>query len=44
MPYILEMSRLSPDETYRYVMKRENELTMQQQKERLDHILSGTSE
>ena len=42
--YILEMSSLSPDETYRYVMKRENELTMQQQKERLDHILSSTSE
>ena len=42
--YILEMSRLSPDETYRYVMKRENELTMQQQKERMNYILSGTSE
>ena len=42
--YILEMSCLSPDETYRYVMKRENELTMQQQKERMNYILSGTSE
>ena len=42
--YILEMSRLSPDETYRYVMKRENELTMQQQRESLHHILSCTSE
>ena len=42
--YILEMSRLSPDEIYRYVIKRENELTMQQQRESLDRILSVGSE
>ena len=42
--YILEMSRLSPDETYRYVMKRENELTMLNQRESLTRILSSASE
>ncbi len=30
--YVLAMSRLSPDETYRYVIQRENELTMAEQK------------
>jgi hypothetical protein len=42
--YILGMSKLSPDETYQYVMKRENELTMQQQKESLTRVLSAASE
>ena len=36
--FILWMSSQSPDDTYRYVVKRENELTMLQQKEALDRI------
>ena len=39
--YVLSMSRLSTDDTYRYVMKRENELTMQQQKDYLDRLRSA---
>ena len=38
--FILHMVSLSPDETYRYVMKRENEITMQEQKSMHDRILS----
>ena len=41
--YILSVSRLSTDDTYRYVMKRENELTMLQQKQWLDLIRSSAS-
>ncbi len=41
--YILEMSRLSPDDTYRYVMKRENELTMQAQKETYDRVIAAAT-
>ncbi len=40
--YILAMSSLSPDDTYRYVMKRENELTMQEQRAVYERI-SGTA-
>lgn len=36
--YILKMSSLSSDETYRYIMNRENELTMQAQQENLNRI------
>ena len=39
--FVLTTSALSTDDTYRYVIKRENELTMQEQKELLDRILSG---
>lgn len=42
--YVLSMSRLSSDDTYQYVMKRENELTMQQQKEFLDRLRSAVAE
>lgn len=42
--YVLSVSRLSTDDTYQYVMKRENELTMQQQKQCLDLVRSCTSE
>ncbi len=38
--YILSMSSMSSDDTYRYVMKRENELTMQAQSEHLNRILA----
>ena len=41
--YILYMSRLSPDDTYRYVMKRENELTLQEQQTHLEQIRSAFS-
>ena len=41
--YILQMSRLSPDDTYRYVMKRENELTMQAQKEAYDRVIGAAA-
>ena len=41
--YVLTMSALSPDETYRYVMKRENELTMQDQHARFDRIRNKNS-
>ena len=41
--YILDMSRLSPDDTYRYVMKRENELTMQTQKEAYDRVIAAAA-
>lgn len=40
--YILKMSSLSTDETYRYIMKRENELTMQAQQENLNRILAAS--
>ena len=36
--YILMMGSRSPDDTYRYIIRRENELTMQEQKARLDRI------
>ena len=42
--YVLSMSRLSSDDTYQYVMKRENELTMQHQKEFLDRLRSAVAE
>ena len=38
--YILYMGGLSPDETYRYVIKRENELTMQAQKETYERVIT----
>lgn len=41
--YILQMSRLSPDDTYRYVMKRENELTMRAQKEAYDRVIGAAT-
>ena len=41
--YILYMSSLSPDDTYRYVMKRENELTMQAQREAYDRLIKAAS-
>ena len=41
--YVLTMSRLSQDDTYRYVMQRENELTVQQQKECLERILTDAN-
>ena len=41
--YILYMSSLSPDDTYRYVMKRENELTMQAQREVYDRLIKAAS-
>ena len=41
--YVLSMSALSDDETYRYVMKRENELTVQEQKARYERICSASS-
>ena len=41
--YILHMSSLSPDDTYRYVMKRENELTMQSQKEAYERVISAVA-
>ena len=41
--YILQMSRLSPDDTYRYVIKRENELTMQAQKEAYDRVIGAAA-
>ena len=37
--HVLYMSRLSPDDTYRYVMHRENELTMAEQQTRYAGIL-----
>ena len=40
--YILTMSGISSDDTYRYVMKRENELTMQRQREAYNRILSSS--
>ena len=40
--YILYMSSLSPDDTYRYVMKRENQLTMQDQKEAYERVIAAT--
>ena len=40
--YILYMSSLSPDDTYRYVMKRENQLTMQDQKEAYKRVIAAT--
>lgn len=42
--YILSMSRQSPDDTYQYVMRRENELTMQTQKETYERILTAAGE
>ena len=42
-PYILQMSRLSPDDTYRYIIKRENELTMRAQKEAYDRVISAAT-
>ena len=41
--YILYMSSLSPDDTYRYVMRRENELTMQEQKAAYDRVVQNCS-
>lgn len=41
--YILYMSSLSPDDTYRYVMKRENELTMQAQRAVYERIITATA-
>ena len=41
--YILYMSSLSPDDTYRYVMKRENELTMQAQKEAYERVIAAAT-
>ena len=40
--YILYMSSLSPDDTYRYVMKRENQLTMLDQKEAYERVIAAT--
>ena len=40
---ILLMSSLSPDETYRYIIKRENELTMQPQRETYERIIHAAS-
>ena len=40
--FVLNMSKLSTDETYRFVMKRENEITMKEQKETYDRILNRT--
>ena len=37
--FVLHMVSLSPDDTYRYVMKRENEITMQEQKSIYERIL-----
>ena len=42
--YVLTLSGLSSDDTYQYVMKRENELTMQQQKQCLDRVLSAATQ
>ena len=42
--YILSMSRLSPDETYQYVIRRENELTMADQKSAYQRIQDGRKE
>lgn len=39
--HILSMSRQSPDDIYRYVMRRENELTMQAQRAVYDRILAA---
>ena len=36
--YVLMMAEKSPDDTYRYVRKRENELTMQEQKRLLERV------
>ena len=41
--YILQMSRLSPDDTYRYVMKSENDLTMRAQKEAYDRVIGAAT-
>ena len=41
--YILYMSSLSPDDTYRYVMKRENELTVQTQKAAYERVITATA-
>ena len=38
--HVLFMSSLSPDDTYRFVMKRENELTMHEQREVYERILT----
>lgn len=40
--FVLNMSKLSTDETYRFVMKRENEITMKEQKETYDRIFNRT--
>lgn len=42
--YCLKMSSLSQDETYRYVIRRENELTMQAMKETADRIQASLLE
>lgn len=41
MSYILNMSDASADETYRFVIRRENELTLQQQREIYERILAA---
>ncbi len=38
VPFILQMGSYSDDETYRYVLKRENELTLAEQKKTYDRI------
>ena len=39
--FVLHMVSLSPDDTYRYVMKRENEITMQEQKSIYERVLTS---
>ncbi|MBQ9663990.1 MAG: cyclodeaminase/cyclohydrolase family protein [Oscillospiraceae bacterium] len=41
--YVLYMSSLSSDDTYQYVMRRENELTMQEQKAVYDRVSAAVS-
>ena len=40
---VLHMSTLSPDETYRYIIQRENELTMIPQREAYERIIRASS-
>ena len=42
MRYILTMSRMSEDDTYRYVIRRENEMTLEQLQAKYDTILAKT--
>ena len=43
LPFILHLASLSPDETYRYVTRREQELGFRQLEERYQSVLSVTS-
>lgn len=44
MSYILDMASKSPDETYRFVVRRENELSLEQFKAIYDQILAACGE